>query len=183
MCLFFGFFLFDTLDKHKNKVKHVLKSVIGKDAVVTPIKSCPMRVGGVQKSYGEQFLVIGDASGQCDPMTGLGLFSSMNGAREAALTIIDCMITGDLSADAMSDYQSRVFAIDFGISRACLQMIQRYPSLIDAAIALVKRRGAMFLSTWISAFHGSKKPFMSPGIALNVVLEALIQYVYKLLKK
>lgn len=47
-----------------------IRRALGPNVVLTPFQSCPVRVGGVPKAFGKQFLVIGDAAGQVDPLTG-----------------------------------------------------------------------------------------------------------------
>jgi hypothetical protein len=47
-----------------------IKRALGPNAQLTPFHSCPVRVGGVAKAYGKRVLVIGDAAGQVDPLTG-----------------------------------------------------------------------------------------------------------------
>lgn len=34
------------------------------------LKTAPIRIGGIEKSYGDHLLIVGDAAGQVDPMTG-----------------------------------------------------------------------------------------------------------------
>ncbi len=37
----------------------------------------PIRLGGVDKAYGDQLLVVGDAAGHVDPLTGEGIHTAM----------------------------------------------------------------------------------------------------------
>ena len=47
----------------------------------------PIRMGGIEKSYGEQCLIVGDAAGHVDPLTGLllnALFFSLKNFADVA---------------------------------------------------------------------------------------------------
>lgn len=44
----------------------------------------PIRLGGVKKAYGRQLLLIGDAAGHVDPLTGEGIHTAMIAAKIAA---------------------------------------------------------------------------------------------------
>jgi hypothetical protein len=72
-----------------------------------------------RQSYGEQLLIVGDAAGQIDPLTGEGIHLAMLAAREAASTILGMLESGDLSAARAKAYHSAwwsLFGSDFPIS-------------------------------------------------------------------
>ena len=102
-----------------------------------------MRVGGVSRSYGNHFLVVGDAAGQVDPLTGGavcvavcvrrschppfglahltawrvgGIHFAMEAAKIAAETLVEAFREGDLTARRLKAYQQRwrkAFGWDF----------------------------------------------------------------------
>lgn len=50
---------------------------LGPNAVVERMKAGSLRLGGISKSYAEQLVVIGDAAGHIDPLTGEGIHHAM----------------------------------------------------------------------------------------------------------
>ena len=47
----------------------------------------PIRLGGVKQSYDKQLLLLGDAAGHVDPLTGEGIHTAMMGAKIAAFAV------------------------------------------------------------------------------------------------
>ena len=47
--------------------------MMGPNAKIEPMKSATLRLGGVPKSYEEQMMIVGDAAGFIDPLTGEGI--------------------------------------------------------------------------------------------------------------
>jgi hypothetical protein len=43
-----------------------------------------MRVGGIARAFHDQVLVIGDAAGLCDPLTGFGIVHSLSSGKAAS---------------------------------------------------------------------------------------------------
>jgi geranylgeranyl reductase family protein len=59
------------------------------------------------KTYAERMLVIGDAAGQVKPTSGGGIYFGILCARQAVLTLDECLKNGDLSSDRLLIYQKR----------------------------------------------------------------------------
>jgi len=55
------------------------------------LKVAPIRIGGIAKSYADHLLIVGDAAGQVDPLTGEGIHAAMIAAR----TIVEMIQEGD----------------------------------------------------------------------------------------
>jgi len=59
------------------------------------------------KTYGNRFVVIGDAAGQVKPTTGGGIYFGLLSAREAVTVLDEAFKADDLSAGRLSHYQKR----------------------------------------------------------------------------
>ncbi len=64
-------------------------------------------IGPPKKTYGENVLIVGDAAAQTKPVSGGGIYTGMRAARWAALTAVDAVEEGDLSAKRLSEYDDR----------------------------------------------------------------------------
>ncbi len=78
---------------------------IGPDAKIDPMQAAPLRLGGVPRSYGPHCLVVGDAAGQIDPLTGEGIQYGMDAAEIAAATLDEAFRAGDWSEGRLRAYQ------------------------------------------------------------------------------
>lgn len=63
---------------------------------------CPVR-----KLAGDGFLLVGDAAGYFDPLTGQGICRALRSARMAAEVANHCLLAGDLSRRALLPYERR----------------------------------------------------------------------------
>ncbi len=90
-------------------------------------------------------------------------------------TIVEGLAYGDVSAQAMSRYQTRLSSftrVEFGIASAISNILRMYPKVAAAAIAVLRSRGVLFFSEWVGALHGDKRMFLSVSVALMVAIEA-----------
>jgi flavin-dependent dehydrogenase len=81
-----------------------ISRAIGPDAVIERMKAAPLRLGGqgIKTSFDDHLLIIGDAAGHIDPLTGEGIHTAMMGGKAAAQTIIEMVEHGDFSAKSTS---------------------------------------------------------------------------------
>lgn len=131
----------------------------------------PLRLGGEPRTHGERLLVLGDAAGQTDPLTGEGIHTAMVAAKIAARLLHEAFDAGDLSARRLSAYHRawmREFGRDFWISAAAGRAIQRFPVLLDTAAIAAQRRGASFMDDFGAAMTGVKPKslFLSPRMSI-----------------
>ena len=146
-----------------------VSAALGPDVKIDPMRAAPLRLGGVPRSYGEHCLVVGDAAGHIDPLTGEGIQYGMDGAEIAAATLDEAFAAGDWSARRLRQYQQswmRAFGRDFRWSRLMALTCARYPGLLDASAALVRRRGAEFLAVWAEIMTGvrPKRSLLAPSL-------------------
>jgi geranylgeranyl reductase family protein len=146
------------------------------------VRVASLRTGGVERSTARQFMAVGDAAGQTDPLTGEGIHTGMIGGRIAAETIHELFARGDFSAEACAVYHERwmaAFGRDFPASAVGGRMTHRFPFFLDAANAVAQRRGDAFMADF-GAVMTSVKPkttFLRPSLALPLLLEVIRQLV------
>jgi geranylgeranyl reductase family protein len=174
------------------KLKSLLQTEVASDPYVRaalgdhpeplePPGLSPLRLGGEPRTHGERFLVLGDAAGQTDPLTGEGIHTAMVAAKMAARLLHEAFDAGDLSARRLSAYHRawmREFGRDFSISAAAGRAIDRFPVLLDTAAMAAQRHGVSFMDNFGAAMTGVKPKslFLSPrmSIPLGAALVGLL---------
>lgn len=110
-----------------------------------------MRVGGIRRSYMPHGLILGDAAGQQDPLTGDGLQYGMRAAQIAAEVIGRCFQRNDFSMSAFKKYDDAwksLFGWDFLWGKFIVSIMARYPRLIDATAKVIQRKGMKAILFW-----------------------------------
>ncbi|MEM7135815.1 MAG: NAD(P)/FAD-dependent oxidoreductase [Myxococcota bacterium] len=131
----------------------------------------PLRLGGERRTSANRLLVVGDAAGQTDPLTGEGIHTAMVAAKLAARVLGEAFAEGDLSARRLEAYHRAwmsAFGRDFAVSAAAGTAIQRFPMLLDTAAMAAQQHGASFMDNFGAAMTGvkSKSLFLSPRMSL-----------------
>ncbi len=158
-----------------------VRRVLGPTAEMKePVRTAPLRLGGVERSSARQFMAVGDAAGQTDPLTGEGIHTGMIGGRIAAETIVELLEEGDLSAAACRRYHERwmkAFGRDFASSALAARLIYRFPALLDAANVVAQKKGDDFMAEFGAAMTGvkPKTTFVRPSLALPLAAEIVCQ--------
>lgn len=93
---------------------------------------------------GDGFLLVGDAAGYYDPMTGEGVYQALKGAELAAQVVTDVLSNRDPGAEALGRYAIRYRREFAPKERACelLQRIVRHPRLCQFLMQRLVGRGA-----------------------------------------
>jgi len=170
---------------YETKIKHdpFIRRALGPNAeFAEPVRIAPLRMGGVAHSTARQFMAVGDAAGQTDPLTGEGIHTGMIGGKLAAETVHEMFAAGDFSQRAASAYHRRwmqAFGKDFRASAAGARMVCRFPFFLDAANVVAQRKGDGFMAEFGAAMTGvkPKTTFLKPGVALPLGAEALRQLI------
>lgn len=70
------------------------------------MRAAPLRLGGqgLKTTYDDHLIIVGDAAGHIDPLTGEGIHTAMMGGKAAAETILDMRRTGDFSRKSTRQY-------------------------------------------------------------------------------
>ena len=143
----------------------------------------PLRLGGEPRTHGERFILLGDAAGQTDPLTGEGIHTAMIAAKIAARVLHEAFDEGDLSARRLASLppslDERVWPrlSDFRGRRTCDQPLPR-PARHRCRRGPAPR-GASFMDNFGAAMTGVKPKslFLSPRMAvpLGAALLGLIR--------
>ena len=162
----------------------LIRAVLGPKAeFLEPMRMAPLRLGGVAKSSARQLLLVGDAAGQTDPLTGEGIHTAMIAGRIAAETIHELLRKGDLSESACALYHERwqqAFGREFPASAMAARLSFRMPAMLDAANVVAQRRGDAFMQEFGAAMTGvaPKTTFLKPGVALPLAVELARQLIF-----
>lgn len=153
-----------------------LRSALGPAVRLEPMRAAPLRLGGVPRSAGDHVLVIGDAAGHIDPLTGEGIQYAMDGAELAAGTLAEAFEAGDLREPFLRRYHRRwmaAFGRDFRWSGAMGRAYVRYPVLLDASAEMMRRRGSAYFMEWAEAMTGlkPKRALVGPRVIASVLRE------------
>lgn len=166
-----------------------MQRIIGKNAVALERpRVASIRTGGVEKSYATQFMAVGDAAGQTDPLTGEGIHTGMIGAKIAAQTIHEMFAQNDFSEKAAAVYHKRWndnFGKDFPVSKIGARLTFHVPLFLDAANVVAQRKGDAFMADFGAAMTGVKPKsiFLRPGMALPLTVEVVRQFfIQKILR-
>ncbi len=144
------------------------------------VRIAPIRLGGEPRSTARQFMAVGDAAGQTDPLTGEGIHTGMIGGKLAAQTIHEMFADEDFSERACRTYHTRwmaAFGSDFRASAVGARLICRFPLFLDAANVVAQRQGDAFMAEFGAAMTGvkPKTTFLKPGVAVSMGLEVVRQ--------
>jgi geranylgeranyl reductase family protein len=153
-----------------------IRRALGPAAVIDKMRAAPLRLGGVAKSHHERLLVVGDAAGHIDPLTGEGIHLAMDGGEIAARTLVEAIDAGDFSERFLSRYERRwkkAFGRDFFWSRQMARAFARAPFFVDVTAGLMQRRGAEYMAEWGKIMTGAapKLQFLRPAILLPLAVE------------
>jgi flavin-dependent dehydrogenase len=158
---------------------YVAKS-LGPNPDIERMKSASLRLGGIDKSYDDHLLIIGDAAGFIDPLTGEGIQYAIAGSAVAAKVLLEGFKKGNLSARQLKRYQDiwyREWGRDFYWSMKMSLLLYRFPIMLDAAAKLIEKRGSKFLAQWAEVMTGtaSKTWFLRLDVWPFLVLEIIAQ--------
>jgi len=167
---------------------YISKAIKGRNVEIEKIKCGDLRLGGISKSYADHLLIIGDAAGFIDPLTGEGIQYAMESGLYAAEVIHEGIEKGDLSEGMMKKYQDKWYADwgrEFVWSMNMSLFLYRFPIILDAAAKLINKRGARFLKEWAEVMTGSQSKiwFLRPDVGPLIVYEAIGIFFSRLFSK
>jgi geranylgeranyl reductase family protein len=154
-----------------------ISKALGPKAEIQKMQGAPLRLGGGLKSYFDHMVVIGDAAGHIDPLTGEGIHTAMDGGWMAAEELISALEANDLSAKRLKRYEDRwmkAFGIDFKWSAAMAKFYTRFPIFVEASARVMQKKGASILYEWGKMMTGyaPKTGFLRPSMFMPVLVEA-----------
>lgn len=165
-----------------------ISRAMGPAPVCGRMRAAALRVGaqGVPRSFGDHLLILGDAAGHIDPLTGEGIHTAMMSGKIAAQTLLEARAAGDFTAANTALYEARWrarYGADFFWSYLFAEAIYRCPILLDAVANEVQRTGDAMMSTWaeVATCMRPKTHLLRPDIAARLgaalVREAWAQWV------
>ncbi|MHA1829213.1 MAG: NAD(P)/FAD-dependent oxidoreductase [Candidatus Heimdallarchaeaceae archaeon] len=151
---------------------------LGTKAKIEQMKAAPLRLGGVKKSYANHFLVVGDAAGHIDPLTGEGIQYAMDAGEIAAQVLKEAFEAGDFSEKRLKKYQSlwmKSFGKDFKWSARMVKVLAKKPIFLDSFAYLCQKKGPKYMIRWAKIMTGSqsKLSFFLPSLALPLLMAAI----------
>ncbi|MFX0074230.1 MAG: NAD(P)/FAD-dependent oxidoreductase [Candidatus Hermodarchaeota archaeon] len=165
---------------HHDLIKNdpFVSEVLGPNAELEQMKAAPIRFGGIAQSYDDNLLIIGDAAGMIDPLTGEGLQYAMDAAEIAAVTISEAFQRKDFTKGFFKRYHKqwmKSFGKDFKWSIRMASFCANHPIFLDAFASVSLKKGDKFMVEWGKIMTGSKKKinFFMPKLAFPLALEVL----------
>jgi flavin-dependent dehydrogenase len=159
-----------------------VRDAVGPARRLEGMRGAPLRLGGIPRSFADHLLIIGDAAGHIDPLTGEGIHHAIEGASIAAEVLVEALRAGNLSAAFLRRYHQRwmrAFGRDFRCSALMARICARHPRLLDASVAVMRRRGPDYLRQWGEAMTGArpKSSFLLPRMSLPLLREVASQWL------
>ena len=156
----------------------------------------------MEKPYGDHFLIVGEAAGHVDALTGEGIQYGMDAGKNAAQVLLEALYIDDLSETRYEFTRNDFFLIsvlrlksyheqwkqkydwDFYFSTKLTEIIKKHPIVMDATVAVIRRRGADFVTSWALVSTGvkSKVWFARPDVGWMIALEAFSIWLQKICK-
>jgi len=150
---------------------------LGPNYKIERMRAAALRLGGqgLTTTYDDHLLIIGDAAGHIDPLTGEGIHTAMMGGKAAAETMLDMRRTGDFSKASCRAYERRwvqLYGHDFYMSTKMAEIIYRYPIIMDAVASEVQRKGDVMMSKWAEIMTNMqpKTYFLRPHVAVPMAI-------------
>jgi geranylgeranyl reductase family protein len=155
-----------------------ISEALGPNAELEEMKAAPIRFGGISQSYDNHLLIVGDAAGMIDPLTGEGLQYAMDAAEIASNIIAEAFQKENFTKKFLKRYQrmwKKSFGKDFKWSIRMARFCARHPIFFDAFASLSQKKGDKFMVEWGKIMTGSKRKinFFLPKLALPLAFEAL----------
>jgi menaquinone-9 beta-reductase len=151
-------------------------------------KIAPIRIGGISKPYDHLVLVIGDAAGHVDPLTGEGIHTAMIAGKIAGNIAYEMFMNTNFSQDACAAYAYQIydaFVYEFAYSSIAAKLIYYFPITIDAMAIVGQQRGQPFLDFFGEVMTGvkPKSAFLQWDLVMDLSIELIrqiiIQYILR----
>ncbi|MHA1346559.1 MAG: geranylgeranyl reductase family protein [Candidatus Heimdallarchaeaceae archaeon] len=155
-----------------------ISKALGPKAKIEPMKSGPLRLGGIKKSYADHLLIVGDAAGMIDPLTGEGIQYAMDAGEIAANVLDEGLKKNDLSEKFLKKYHKewmKTFGRDFKWSKRMVKVLAKKPIFIDAFAQLCNDKGPSYMIMWAKIMTGSqsKLSFFKPKLAIPLLMTSI----------
>jgi len=155
-----------------------MSKAIGPNPKLEQMKAAPIRFGGIKRSFGDNLMIVGDAAGHVDPLTGEGIQYAMDAAEIAADIAQQALSENRFDKELFSKYQKewmKSFGKDFKWSQRMINVFVKRPIFLDAFAEVCNKKGDKFMVEWGKIMTGSKKKvsFFRPKLALPLLFAAI----------
>ena len=144
----------EILDRFANSTVHASKKL--KNAKrLTQVVGKKLYMGGVKRAVCDGMILVGDAAGLINPLTGEGMMYALESSKYAAEAIDSGLRTNDLKTKPLEGYQKNIDALFnkyFTLSTFIVRFAKK-PWIVNSSINLIKRSkwlGELNLRCWIS---------------------------------
>jgi flavin-dependent dehydrogenase len=130
--------------------------------LLSEAKVIPVRYGEIQNPFKDNLLIIGDAGGHVDPLTGFGIQYALEGAKIAAETIVEGFIKNDLTHKSLSKFADKCmkkFGKEMQWSQKIAKLMHKYPLFVDAMASWIQKRGGYTFDNYSMVCHDCKSNF------------------------
>jgi sulfite reductase alpha subunit-like flavoprotein/flavin-dependent dehydrogenase len=157
------------------------------------VKVASLRLGGVEQSFGERLLIVGDAAGHVDPLTGEGIHTAMIAGKIAAETLLKALQDEHFANNEKLGpyYHARcheAFVKDFPMSGMAGKALAKFPWLMDAVPHAAAGKGSGKSATSFFADFGAvmtgvkpKTTFLLPWIATPLLKSSIVLFFKRIL--
>ncbi len=155
-----------------------MSKAIGPSPKLEQMKAAPIRFGGIERSFGDNLMIIGDAAGHVDPLTGEGIQYAMDAAEIASYVAHQALTENRFDREIFAKYQNdwmKSFGNDFKWSQRIVSFYIKHPIFIDAFADVCNKKGDKFMVEWGKIMTGTKKKvsFFRPKLALPLFFAAI----------
>lgn len=170
---------------HNDAIKKdpFISAALGPNAKLERMRAAALRLGGqgLTTTVDDHLLIIGDAAGHIDPLTGEGIHTAMMGGKAAAETLLDMRRTGDFTKQSCKAYARRwykAYGHDFFASKKMAEIIYRYPILLDACASEMQRQGDTMMAKWaeVMTCMQPKTYFLQPHVAIPLGIAVVREF-------
>ncbi|HVQ76833.1 MAG TPA: NAD(P)/FAD-dependent oxidoreductase [Candidatus Binatia bacterium] len=123
-----------------------MRALLAGAHMTAPVRGYPLRVDfATARTVGERVLLVGEAAGLVNPLTGEGIDYALESGRLAGEHLADLLAAGDLSARALARYDAELRARFQSLFVFCHSvrrwLVHRVP--LDALVGTARRRAAV----------------------------------------
>jgi len=171
---------------HNNAIKYdpFISKALGPKAKIERMKAAALRLGcqGIKSTFDDHLLLVGDAAGHIDPLTGEGIHTAIMGGKAAAEALLAMRQTGDYSKASTRRYYKgwmKAFGHDFHMSRSGANLVYRCPILLDACCREMQRQGDAMMVKWAEVMTNMKPKtyFLQPHVAVPLAIAVVREFI------
>lgn len=171
---------------HNDAIKRdpFISKALGPKAKIERMKAASLRLGGqgLKATFDDHLMIVGDAAGHIDPLTGEGIHTAIMGGKAAAEALIAMRKQGDFSKASTKRYYNgwmKAFGHDFHMSRGAAVLVYNHPILLDACCREMQRQGDAMMAKWAEVMTNIKPKtyFLQPHVAIPLAIAVVREFI------